>query len=396
MKRSVFIVSILWSLSFFGCSEDAPNNENNDHNQTDTCQGDNCQDECKDGNCQPEQPKATCGNGIVEQGEVCDEGTNPTQGCINCTSVADGWSCTTSGKACNPNCGNGKQDKDEVCDEGKHKTQGCSDDCKSITTGWKCPTFGQACHTPSCGDGIVDVETEQCDDGTYNLPPYASYGIKDDCLANCTWAAYCGDHSVDEGFETCDVGDEGIDPLSEEARNGYGLCTKECRWSRYYCGDKQITNDETCDDGNSKDGDGCSDKCQIEPGYYCQTVGEPCEPFKCGNKRLDQGETCDDGNRNDDDGCSSACQIENGFLCLTPGESCEPITCDSPQGTSCNDGNKIDGDGCSSICQIEPGWICPDGIHCYVTQCGEVSLSETKNVTMVIKRTATDVTPFAN
>lgn len=51
---------------------------------------------------------------------------------------------------------------------------------------------------------------------------------------------------------------------------------------------------ETCDDGNTVSGDGCSATCQ----------------FECGNNVLDSGETCDDGNRVDGDGCSSTCILE--------------------------------------------------------------------------------------
>ena len=30
---------------------------------------------------------------------------------------------------------------------------------------------------------------------------------------------------------------------------------------------------ETCDDGNSKSGDGCSSECKLEDGYVCAVVG---------------------------------------------------------------------------------------------------------------------------
>jgi cysteine-rich repeat protein len=50
-----------------------------------------------------------------------------------------------------------------------------------------------------------------------------------------------------------------------------------------YCGDNWIVYAEhimeVCEDGNTEDGDGCSADCtMIEPGYYCTTPGEPCEP----------------------------------------------------------------------------------------------------------------------
>ena len=44
----------------------------------------------------------------------------------------------------------------------------------------------------------------------------------------------------------------------------------------------------------------------------------------CGNGVVDVGETCDDGNTVSGDGCSSTCQLETGFLCMagTPAETC--------------------------------------------------------------------------
>lgn len=41
------------------------------------------------------------------------------------------------------------------------------------------------------------------------------------------------------------------------------------------CGDQQIQVDETCDDGNRTDGDGCSADCNVQPGWGCE--GEPSQ-----------------------------------------------------------------------------------------------------------------------
>lgn len=50
-----------------------------------------------------------------------------------------------------------------------------------------------------------------------------------------------------------------------------------------YCGDGiiQVGMGESCEDGNTVNGDGCSAICQLE---------------YCGNAILDVGEECDDGN----------------------------------------------------------------------------------------------------
>ena len=36
------------------------------------------------------------------------------------------------------------------------------------------------------------------------------------------------------------------------------------------CGDCQLHSSETCDDGNSASGDGCSDSCTIETDFTCE------------------------------------------------------------------------------------------------------------------------------
>jgi cysteine-rich repeat protein len=53
-----------------------------------------------------------------------------------------------------------------------------------------------------------------------------------------------------------------------------------------------------CDDGNTKNGDGCSADCGSDE--------------TCGNGRIDRAvaEVCDDGNTQKDDGCRPDCQLD--------------------------------------------------------------------------------------
>ena len=46
-----------------------------------------------------------------------------------------------------------------------------------------------------------------------------------------------------------------------------------------------------------------------------QIIGQSCVGPTCGNGAIEKEETCDDGNINNNDGCSSACLIESGFFC---------------------------------------------------------------------------------
>jgi cysteine-rich repeat protein len=102
------------------------------------------------------------------------------------------------------------------------------------------------------------------------------------------------------------------------------------------CGNGVIEGDETCDDGNIEDGDGCSSVCLIE---------EEPGPI-CGNGVIEGDETCDDGNIEDGDGCSAVCLIEE-----EPGPICGNGALEGDE--ECDDGNTEDGDGCSAFCVIE-------------------------------------------
>src|SRR3989344_2779721 len=96
------------------------------------------------------------------------------------------------------------------------------------------------------------------------------------------------------------------------------------------CGNRVVESPETCDDGNTINGDGCSSTCQVEPAA-------------CGNNRLETGEQCDDGNTTNWDGCSSTCQTEVPICGNNHRES----------GEQCDDGNTTNGDGCSATCLLE-------------------------------------------
>jgi cysteine-rich repeat protein len=89
------------------------------------------------------------------------------------------------------------------------------------------------------------------------------------------------------------------------------------------CGDGIVdVATETCDDGNTTSGDGCSSTCQIE------TVN------KCGNGQIDGTEACDDGNQASSDGCSAQCTVESGYMCTGSPSVCTLMT--SAMGTCAN------------------------------------------------------------
>ncbi len=81
---------------------------------------------------------------------------------------------------------------------------------------------------------------------------------------------------------------------------------------------------EACDDGNTTNGDGCSNDCSmVETGWRCAVPGRPCLPI-CGDSMIKGRETCDDGNTASGDGCSSICQAEPGAACPTNNGKARP------------------------------------------------------------------------
>ena len=62
-----------------------------------------------------------------------------------------------------------------------------------------------------------------------------------------------------------------------------------------------VAGKEQCDDGNTKDTDGCSSKCTTESGWSCTGSPSTCKTT-CGDKVTAGSEECDDGNTKSGDG----------------------------------------------------------------------------------------------
>lgn len=150
------------------------------------------------------------------------------------------------------------------------------------------------------------------------------------------------------------------------------------------CGNGKFEEMELCDDGNTRDGDGCSADCsQVDADYLCLNAGEDCvRVVTCGNGVIEGNEACDDGDQTPEggDGCSADCKsVESGFSCIKPGQACVPSpVCGNgvrERGEQCDDGEATpeDGDGCDARCQLEDpaAWFCPPGAACVPLVCGD-------------------------
>lgn len=265
-----------------------------------------CDDAGESRACNADCSQAQCGDTVLNfaAGERCDDGNS------------------AGGDGCSPlcqleiagACGNSLLEADEECDSGM-QTDSCDTDCSLAV----------------CGDGVSNGSAgESCDDGNTDAG--------DGCSPTCGLEipADCGNGVLDEG-ELCD-----------ESGAQSSFCNTDCTLSA--CGDGKLNPEagETCDDGNSLPGDGCSETCVVEA------------PSRCGNGVPEAREQCDDGNRENGDGCSSDCAFEeeekgcgNGFC--DGAETCAADSCQSDCG-KCPSGS-----GCSSDSDCPASQSCKIG-----------------------------------
>jgi cysteine-rich repeat protein len=327
----------------------------------------------------------SCGNGVIEGSEVCDDGSfNGKYGfCGNdCTYTASFY------------CGDGSVAAGEVCD------------CGSVTVGGKayggndCALFGnlngeysanpsQSCswsctgQAPYCGDGNID-DAEECDGDTEAYAGELCVGgtsTGEKCTDNddCGTFGFCGITSATDACSETTVCFEGAEDMLGIACSSDSDCDTSTGSGDGVCSDDlyQTTRTKTCaDDGEA--GDTCN--------WNAEWKNIDCAyPFTCGDGNLDEGEVCDDGNDDNTDSCTNSCQTntcgdgyveagveacdngdENGVLCSASydetctycSNSCKLVT---SSGAFCGNG------------EIESDEFCDEGdlVYYYVNSSGE-------------------------
>lgn len=318
----------------------------------------------------------SCGDGIVDPGEGCDEGAN-NEPAARATCSA---TCQLS------DCGNGTIEFDEKCEPSVNDAgAACREDCKYLaecgngtwdeTMGEECDgkdlppgaelkRCSDECKVVSCGNGLVEEKAgEQCepqDPRDQQEPPcnddcslsvcgdekkgpneVCDPSLDPDCEAHCQGRKNCGNNELNEG-EECDPTADGSSPE---------VCTPNCK-SRG-CGNGEVDQigkfNEVCDDGNTESGDGCSADC-----FSREVCGDGVVNQDFEDKEADhRWELCDDGNNAEGDACSKDCKRSTcGNTHVDPGEDCD-------NGPSDQEGRTTESDNCNVNCNRPR---CGDGI----------------------------------
>jgi len=376
-----------------------------------TCDG--FQDEATAEDAGAECSPFSCGNGVVETGETCDDGdANGTYGhCGDDCSTDSAFYCgdgyLAGGEECD--CGETTNFRDLVgtadgvydesswayihsCDVSNGQWQRnpsgtCSYDCKSpgpscgdgeINGSEACDGDYESTSGSLCDDGTECATDADCDDGSSCGGTFAACGSS----TVCSGASDVGSDSYGTA-ENCDSGVKDADGLCEDVTDQGVPCTADadcefecgtvtydlirtrtckteerlmCTWNDWsdcaaadYCGNGSVDGTEECDDGNDDDTDACTTSCK-------ENV--------CGDGEVYSGvESCDDGSDN-----GTACDASYDSTChyctancqykTSSGEYCGNGTIDGREFCDgddlpyyCFDNNDDDGDGTNALDQ---------------------------------------------
>lgn len=220
------------------------------------------------------------------------------------------WGCGDSGgggdntqNQNNMTCGNGVQDPGEECDNGSANSDTLPDACRTD------------CRAAHCGDSVADTD-ESCDSMAFkwwNCLDFFCTGGLLTCNQDCTISIdtcigcenECGDGVALPLVEECDFEDlQGYSCVDFGCAAGYLTCGLDCRLDPSLCvgcpntcGDSVVDPGEQCDGTNLR-GMTCLDFCSgglLRCDSRCAIDIGSCLgcPEICGNWRVDGNESCD-------------------------------------------------------------------------------------------------------
>ena len=347
-----------------------------------------------------------CGNGIVDEGETCDDGNRKHgDGCRRNCKIQRGWWCnknkagTSKCHKIPATCGDGIHDPEiEECDDGNRKNgDGCRRNCK-IQNRWWCKDDEDkksVCKQlpKGCGNGKNQPKLgEECDDGNNKWGD----GCRRNCKIQNKWECVDDENKKSSCHKTAPIVeyDEDSDPTlfkeNEGAEPTPVLTEKEQEIEKEV--EKHIIFDDEHPEGHLPEGyitidpresEGFEDEeesCDDEEEVYTREKGTsvlvPVEPVSsedgvCGNGIVEDLESCDDGNTQNSDGCDSGCATECGYDCSSG--RCQ---------TFCGDGIKAGTEACDSVvgctanCVPAVGWECDPWDNECTHECGNGQIED--------------------
>jgi cysteine-rich repeat protein len=296
-----------------------------------------------------------CGDGVLQGREACDDGGRQDgDGCSELCTVEVGWTCAPPG-TCTPTCGDARLVGAETCEDGNTVAgDGCSQVCQNEPGHFfevepnNASLDARDTSAPVILHGAILPAT---DVDWYQVQLAAPWDVRVVLTGaggpgTCTGTPLVRLHAEQGTVLAQAAGTTGVCPrieptttplvrglapgnyrvsVEENGRNAQ-IAAYQAHVTLQRCGDRAVTGSETCDDGNTGGGDGCSAGCLAEPGWACQGEPSACAVV-CGDGiRLPQ-EVCDDGNTVGADGCSPVCLAEPGHVF-----EAEPNTRDQPNG----------------------------------------------------------------
>ncbi|AKU98852.1 hypothetical protein AKJ09_05516 [Labilithrix luteola] len=206
--------------------------------------------------------RSVCGNGVIEGGETCDDGaTDDGDGCDHSCKLETDLSrdeCATAPEFTFTDKADGTKAATIV--SGTTNLTHTAGVTHSISP---CSSIGFDGHYPFIApiDGVV---TATMASATFK----ASFGVRSNCTTGtpiaCDGATGVGGYEITFPVTQGTRYDLIVSGVSYNSIPQFGRFTMNVKLSPAGCGDTFVSGGEACDDGNTKNGDGCSSTCTIE------------------------------------------------------------------------------------------------------------------------------------